>query len=99
MLQQQQQQLYYGGVTDMNYNGSRDNNNISAMPQPVIIQNPVLNSIVAEIIPAIHSNVPYPYLIDTPEVKQYTQQVIVTVEKVFKNQVSRKYVSNIFIPA
>jgi len=80
--------MYYDGVTDMNYYGSRDNNNISVMPQPVNVQNPVLNSIVDAIIPVIRSNVPYPYIIETPEVKQYTQQVIVTVEKVFKNQVS-----------
>ncbi|XP_022170370.1 eukaryotic translation initiation factor 4 gamma-like isoform X2 [Myzus persicae] len=85
---QQQQQTYYGGATNMNYYGSQDyNNNIGFLPQPVNTQNYVFNALVEAITAAIRSNVPDPYSIDTPEVKEYTHQVIVTVEIVFKNQI------------
>jgi len=95
MLQQQQQQTYYDGVSDINYYRSQDNYNKSVMPQPVNIQNPVLNSMTNAILPAIYSNVPDPYLINSPEVKKYTQQVMLTVGEVLKNQVREKNVSNI----
>lgn len=91
----QHQKTYYDGVTDMNYYGSQYNNNNRVTPQPVNTQNYVLNSLVDAITTAIRSNVPDPYLINTPEVKEYIQQVIVTVEIVFKNQVRGKNVSNV----
>jgi len=91
----QQQQTYYDGITDMNYYGSQYNNNNRVAPQPANTQNYVLNSLVDAITSAIRSNVPDPYSIDTPEVKEYTQQVIVTVELVYKNQVKGKNVSNV----
>jgi len=86
--------MYYGDVTDMNYYGSKDNNNIS-MPQLMDIQSYVLKPIYYAILSAIRSNMPYPYLFDTPEVKIYAQKVNEIIQKVFKNQVSEKNVSNI----
>ncbi|KAE9545311.1 hypothetical protein AGLY_000854 [Aphis glycines] len=80
------QQQAYGNEIDRNYYGSQ-NNNIGVVPQPASTQNYVLNSLTDAITSAVRSNVPAPYSIDSPEVKQYTQQVILTAEIVFKNQI------------
>jgi len=86
-------QQTYGNEIDKNYYGSQDNI-IGVVPQPASTQNYVLNSLIYAITSAVRSNVPAPYSIDSPEVKQYTQQVIVTAEIVFKNQVRIKIRSN-----
>lgn len=88
------QQQTYGNEIDRNYYGSQDDN-IRLVPQPASTQNYVLNSLIDAITSAVRSNVPAPYSIDSPEVKQYTQQVIVTAEIVFKNQVRVKICSNV----
>lgn len=88
------QQQAYGNEIDRNYYGSQ-NNNIGVVPQPASTQNYVLNSLMDAITSAVRSNVPAPYSIDSPEVKQYTQQVILTAEIVFKNQVRVKIRSNV----
>jgi len=84
----------YGNEIDRNYYGSQ-NNNIGVVPQPASTQNYVINSLIDAITSAVRSNVPAPYSIDSPEVKQYTQQVILTAEIVFKNQVRVKICSNV----
>ncbi|KAL4121303.1 hypothetical protein QTP88_013845 [Uroleucon formosanum] len=82
----QQQQMNYGGVTDMNSFGSQNNNNRVA-PHPAYIQNYVLSSLEDAITTAIRSSLSDYYSINTPEVNEYIQQVILTVEIVFKNQI------------
>lgn len=77
----------HNGVTDMNNYGSQYTYNNRVTPQPANTQNYVVSSLVDAITTAIRSNVPDPYSIDTPEVKEYTQQVILTVEIIYKNQV------------
>jgi len=84
-----QQQMYYGSRTDRNYYGSQYDN-IGIVSQSANTQNYVLNSLADAITSAVRSNVPDPYSIDSPEVKEYIQQVIVTIEIVFKNQVRDK---------
>ncbi|XP_060842368.1 transcription factor mef2A-like isoform X2 [Rhopalosiphum padi] len=81
-----QQQMYYGSRTDRNYYGSQYDN-IGIVSQSANTQNYVLNSLADAITSAVRSNVPDPYSIDSPEVKEYIQQVIVTIEIVFKNQI------------
>lgn len=87
-------QQTYDNEINKNYYGSQNNNN-GVVPQPASTQNYVLNSLIDAITFAVRSNVPAPYSIDGPEVKQYTQQVIVTAEIVFKNQVRVKIRSNV----
>lgn len=86
----QQQQMNYGGVTDMNSFGSQDNNNNRVAPHPAYIQNYVLGPLEDAITTTIRSHLSDNYSINTPEVNEYIQQVIVTVEIVFKNQVREK---------
>jgi len=93
----QQQQTSNGGVNNMNSYGSQYNNNIRVAPQQAEIQNYFLNSLVDAVTIAIRSNVPYPFLVDNPQLKEYIQQVIVIVEIMYKTQVKEKCYQRTFL--